>query len=68
MNLLSNGGRFTERAVFRFLFDKKGNNVEVTVADTGLGLRQPISESSSPFQQLDGSIRRRYEAPAGAEH
>ncbi len=61
LNLLSNGGRFTEQGGVRVLVRQKGNNIEVSVADTGPGIAQAdFHKLFRPFQQLDGSIRRRY--------
>jgi signal transduction histidine kinase len=61
LNLLSNGGRFTEHGGVRILVSLKGHDVEVAVADTGSGIAaQDLSKLFRPFQQLDGSIRRRY--------
>src|SRR5258708_972481 len=61
LNLLSNGGRFTEQGGVRVLVRQNGHNIEVSVADTGPGIAQAdFGKLFRPFQQLDGSIRRRY--------
>ena len=61
LNLLSNGGRFTEHGGVRVFVQQKENDVEVSVTDTGPGIApEDFSKLFQPFQQLDGSIRRRY--------
>ncbi|MCL5998123.1 MAG: ATP-binding protein [Chloroflexi bacterium] len=61
LNLLSNAGRFTQRGgvVVRAWHD--GNDVVVSVTDTGPGISAADKERIfRPFEQLDGSIRRRH--------
>jgi signal transduction histidine kinase/CheY-like chemotaxis protein len=61
MNLLSNAGRFTERGGVRVCAWQKGDDIAVAVADTGPGIAaENMDKLFQPFQQLDGSIRRRY--------
>jgi CheY-like chemotaxis protein len=61
INLLSNAGRFTEQGGVLIHVERQENTVVVSVSDTGPGIapeeRQKIF---APFQQLDGSIRRRH--------
>ena len=58
LNLLSNAGRFTERGGVRLRAWQDGDQVVVSVADTGPGIDADDSdEIFQPFQQLDGSIR-----------
>lgn len=61
LNLLSNAGRFTEQGGVRVRARREGNDVVISVTDTGPGIA-PESQKRlfQPFQQADGSIRRRY--------
>lgn len=60
INLLSNAGRFTERGGVRVGVWRDTNCILVSVADTGPGIAPEDQERLfEPFQQLDGSIRRR---------
>ena len=61
LNLLSNAGRFTERGGVNVKAWQQGNNIVVSVTDTGPGI-SPEGQTRifRPFEQLDGSIRRRY--------
>ena len=57
LNLLSNAGRFTERGGVRVTARPDGDQLIVSVADTGPGIRaDEMEEIFKPFQQLDGSI------------
>ena len=57
LNLLSNAGRFTKRGGVRVQARQEGNQLVVSVADTGPGISpDEIDEVFKPFQQLDGSI------------
>jgi signal transduction histidine kinase/CheY-like chemotaxis protein len=61
LNLLSNAGRFTESggAIVRAV--RRDNDVVVSVIDTGPGISAADAEKLfRPFQQVDGSMRRRY--------
>jgi len=61
LNLLSNAGRFTERGGVRIRAWRDGNDAVVSVTDTGPGIKAADKERLfRPFQQADGSIRRRY--------
>ena len=61
LNLLSNAGRFTERGGVRVRAWHEGNNVVVSVVDTGPGIAEKdIERLFQPFQQLDTSVRRRF--------
>ena len=55
--MLSNAGRFTERGGVRVTARQEGDQVIVSVADTGPGIKaEEMDEVFKPFQQLDGSI------------
>ena len=59
LNLLSNAGRFTEHGGVHLRAWREGNELAVSVADTGPGIAAADKDRLfQPFQQLDGSIRR----------
>jgi signal transduction histidine kinase/DNA-binding response OmpR family regulator len=61
LNLLSNAGRFTETGGVRVRARQREGYVVFSVADTGPGIAAADqARIFRPFQQLDGSIRRRY--------
>ncbi|MCS7222693.1 MAG: ATP-binding protein [Anaerolineae bacterium] len=61
LNLLSNAGRFTEKGGVRVRAWQEGDDVMVSVSDTGPGIAErDLTRLFRPFEQLDGSIRRRY--------
>ena len=61
INLLSNAGRFTERGGVAISCQTVGDEVVISVADSGPGIAAEDRERVfEPFQQADASIRRRY--------
>ena len=60
-NLLNNAGRFTEQGGVQVKAWREGDDVVVSVTDTGLGIAPEAQKRLfEPFEQLDGSIRRRH--------
>ncbi len=61
LNLLSNAGRFTERGGVRVRISRTEDDLWVSISDTGPGIAADgVRKLFQPFQQADGSIRRRY--------
>lgn len=61
LNLLSNAGRFTEAGGVEVHVEQQKDQVLVRVRDTGPGIADgDLARLFKPFQQLDGTIRRRY--------
>jgi signal transduction histidine kinase/DNA-binding response OmpR family regulator len=61
LNLMSNAGRFTEHGGVCVKAWQEGSDVVVSVADTGPGIAEEDKDKLfQPFQQLDGTLRRRH--------
>lgn len=61
LNLLSNAGRFTERGGVVVRAQQREGDIVVSVADSGPGIAaNDMDKLFRPFQQLDGSMRRRH--------
>ena len=61
LNLLSNAGRFTEQGGVTIRAWREEGDLVVSVADTGPGIAaQDRERLFRPFEQLDGTTRRRY--------
>ncbi|HEU4590498.1 MAG TPA: response regulator [Steroidobacteraceae bacterium] len=60
-NLLSNAIKFTERGTVSLEIRPQGNNVEIAVRDTGIGIAQEHQAVIfEPFRQADGTTNRRF--------
>ncbi|MBN1994041.1 MAG: hybrid sensor histidine kinase/response regulator [Anaerolineae bacterium] len=61
INLLSNAGRFTDQGGVRVKVWRETNDILMSVIDTGPGIAPEDQQKLfEPFQQLDGSLRRRH--------
>ena len=59
INLLNNAGRFTDQGGVTISAGVQDNNMIVSVADTGIGIKsEDLPKLFEEFRQLDGSIRR----------
>jgi signal transduction histidine kinase len=60
-NLLLNAVKFTPSGVVELSAREAGEEVEITVRDTGIGIsRQELVHIFEPFRQVDGSSTRRF--------
>ncbi|MHB0874482.1 MAG: ATP-binding protein [Anaerolineae bacterium] len=61
LNLLNNAARFTEQGGISVGVRASESEIEVTVADTGIGIpAEQLEEIFVEFHQVDGSVRRKY--------
>ncbi|NPV09636.1 MAG: hybrid sensor histidine kinase/response regulator [Anaerolineae bacterium] len=61
LNLLNNAARFTERGSITVEARLRENDIEVAVADTGIGMPEDqLQEIFEEFHQVDGTLRRKY--------
>lgn len=62
MNLLSNAIKFTEQGGIEVRARRSRDVIEVSVRDTGIGVREEDRETLfKPFQQVDSGLTRKYE-------
>ncbi len=62
MNLLSNAVKFTESGTVTVIGSTAGASAEITVADTGIGIRPEDHEAVfRPFHQVDNGLTRSHE-------
>lgn len=60
-NLLTNAIKFTDFGSVKVLFEKAGENLKISVTDTGIGIpAEKLEHIFGAFQQLDGSTSRKY--------
>lgn len=60
-NLVGNAVKFTEQGDVSVSVEKSGGNLRISIQDTGIGMtREEIQRLFKPFQQVDGSITRRF--------
>jgi signal transduction histidine kinase len=61
LNLLSNAAKFTHKGRIRLVADLDGENLRISVADTGIGISaEALPRIFKEFQQGDTSTTRRY--------
>jgi len=60
-NLVGNAVKFTESGEVRIGAERDGSTFQVRISDTGIGMtEEEIARLFRPFQQVDGSITRRF--------
>ncbi len=60
-NLLSNAAKFTERGTISMLSERVGEQFQVSITDTGIGMSaEQIKRLYQPFTQADTSTTRKY--------
>ncbi len=60
-NLIGNAIKFTERGQVKVQLERDGKRLRVAIQDTGIGMSpEEIKRLFRPFQQVDGSITRRF--------
>ena len=61
INLVSNAVKFTEAGTVTLAVEALGGRLHVQITDTGIGMsEEEIGRLFKPFQQVDGSIARRF--------
>jgi len=61
LNLLSNAAKFTPTGCIRLSADRAGDDLRITVADTGIGISaEALPRIFTEFQQADSSTTRQY--------
>jgi signal transduction histidine kinase/sensor domain CHASE-containing protein len=62
MNLLSNAIKYTERGRIKVDGSVNGSEVEISISDTGIGIKkEDFSVLFKPFQQIDTGLTRKHE-------
>ncbi len=58
LNLLSNAVKYTENGSISITVQDRGQDVEISVIDTGIGIEaQQLSKLFEPFERIDSSLR-----------
>jgi PAS domain S-box-containing protein len=61
LNLADNAVKFTDRGTVRIAARATGDDIEVTVSDTGIGIAaEALPHIFEEFRQVDGNLTRRY--------
>lgn len=61
MNLIGNAVKFTEQGEVTLSVDREDGMLRIAIKDTGIGMSdEEIGRLFKPFQQVDGSITRRF--------
>lgn len=62
LNLLSNAIKFTDKGHIRLESLQRGDEIEIRVKDTGIGIREEdMKKLFKPFRQIDTGLTRQYE-------
>jgi signal transduction histidine kinase len=60
-NLVGNAIKFTEKGEVELRVARVGNRLRISIRDTGIGMSpEEMARLFKPFQQVDGSITRRF--------
>lgn len=61
LNLVGNAVKFTEQGRVTLSLERRAGRLAITIADTGIGMTpEDMERLFKPFQQVDGSITRRF--------
>ena len=61
INLIDNAAKFTDKGKITISSRKKGNFIEISVCDEGIGIpEEKLEDIFKSFEQIDGTIERKY--------